>query len=69
MRACVTQLCVIQHRVMNNPFEFGRELGTEELVDRDDEVAVVVQTIRQRTKPFLVSIYKQMRYGRLRHSD
>jgi hypothetical protein len=69
MRTCVTQLCVIQHRVMNNPFEFGRELGTEELVDRDDDVAVVVQTIRQRTKPFLVSIYKQLRYGRLRHSD
>ena len=39
---------------MNNPFEFGRELGTEELVDRDDEVAAVAQTIRQGSKLFLV---------------
>jgi uncharacterized protein len=39
---------------MNNPFEFGRELGTEELVDRADEVAAVVQTIRQGSKLFLV---------------
>ena len=29
---------------MNNLFEFGCELGTEELVDRADEVAAVVQT-------------------------
>lgn len=39
---------------MNNPFEFGRELGTDELVDRADEVAAVVQTIRQGSKLFLV---------------
>jgi AAA+ ATPase superfamily predicted ATPase len=39
---------------MNNPFEFGRELGTEELVDRTEEVAAVVQTIRQGSKLFLV---------------
>jgi len=39
---------------MDNPFEFGRELGTEELVDRTDEVATVVQTIRQGSKLFLI---------------
>jgi AAA+ ATPase superfamily predicted ATPase len=37
-----------------NPFEFGRELGTDELVDRDEEVAAVVQTIRHGTKLFLI---------------
>jgi hypothetical protein len=37
-RFCVTHVCVIQKCVMNNPFEFGRELGTDELVDRADEV-------------------------------
>ncbi len=40
--------------MMLNPFEFGRELGTEELVDRNAEVAAVVQTIRQGSKLFLV---------------
>jgi len=40
--------------VMTNPFEFGRELGTGELVDRDDEVAAVMQTIREGQKLFLV---------------
>jgi uncharacterized protein len=39
---------------MTNPFEFGRELGTGELVDRDDEVAAVIQTIREGQKLFLV---------------
>jgi hypothetical protein len=39
---------------MINPFEFGRELGTDELVDRDDEVAAVIQTIRQGAKLFLI---------------
>jgi AAA+ ATPase superfamily predicted ATPase len=39
---------------MENPFEFGRELGTNELVDRADEVAAVVQTIQQGAKLFLV---------------
>jgi hypothetical protein len=39
---------------MNNPFEFGRELGTDELVDRADEVAAVIQTIRQGDKLFLI---------------
>jgi hypothetical protein len=39
---------------MNNPFEFGRELGTDELVDRAEEVDAVVQTIRQGARLFLV---------------
>ena len=39
---------------MNNPFEFGRELGTEELVDRDQDVAAVIQTIKQGAKLFLI---------------
>lgn len=39
---------------MDNPFEFGRELGTDELVDRQDEVAAVISTIRQGSKLFLV---------------
>ncbi|WP_158787415.1 ATP-binding protein [Granulicella sp. L46] len=39
---------------MNNPFEFGRELGTGELVDRHSEVAEVVQTVDQGAKLFLI---------------
>ncbi len=39
---------------MKNPFEYGRELGTEELVDRDDEVRAVCNTIRQGGKLFLI---------------
>ena len=39
---------------MNNPFEFGRELGTDELVDRTEEVSTVIDTIRQGAKLFLV---------------
>jgi AAA+ ATPase superfamily predicted ATPase len=39
---------------MTNPFEFGRELGTGELVDRNEEVAAVMQTIREGQKLFLV---------------
>jgi uncharacterized protein len=42
------------HCVVNNPFEFGRELGTHELVDRVDEVAAVVQTIQRGAKLLLV---------------
>src|SRR5258708_35607318 len=40
--------------VMDNPFEFGRELGTDELVDRQEEVGAVIDTIRQGTKLFLI---------------
>jgi AAA+ ATPase superfamily predicted ATPase len=50
----VTQTCVIQLRVMINPFEYGRELGTDELVDRQEEVAEVVETIQQGGKLFLI---------------
>jgi hypothetical protein len=39
---------------MTNPFEFGRELGTGELVDREEDIAAVIQTIRQGHKLFLV---------------
>jgi hypothetical protein len=39
---CVAQLCVIYCCAMKNPFEFGRELGVGELVDRDAEVAEVI---------------------------
>ena len=39
---------------MVNPFEFGRELGTGELVDRDEDVAAVIQTVKRGTKLFLV---------------
>ena len=46
---------------MNNPFEFGRELGTDELVDRQDEVAAVMETIRQGAKLFLIG---PRRYGK-----
>jgi uncharacterized protein len=51
---CVTHFCVIQISVMDNPFEFGRELGTDELVDRQAEVIAVIETLRQGTKLFLI---------------
>jgi uncharacterized protein len=39
---------------MKNPFEFGRELGTEELVDREEEIQAVKNTIIQGGKLFLI---------------
>jgi hypothetical protein len=39
---------------MKNPFEFGRELGIEELVDRETEVANVLNAIRDGNKLFLI---------------
>ena len=51
---CVAHKCVIQISDMKNPFEFGRELGIEELVDREDEVASVLHTIRDGNKLFLI---------------
>ena len=39
---------------MKNPFEYGRELGTDELVDRQAEILAVTQTIRQGGKLFLI---------------
>lgn len=47
--------------VMKNPFEFGRELGVDELVDRDVEMAEVIRTIRNGNKLFLVG---PRRYGK-----
>ena len=38
--------CVIQTCATKNPFEFGRELGIGELVDRNSEVAEVEEVIR-----------------------
>jgi len=39
---------------MRNPFEFGRELGIGELVDREVEVAEVEEVIRSGRKLFLI---------------
>src|SRR3974390_339494 len=46
---------------MKNPFEFGRELGVEEIVDRDAEVTEVVQTIDNGGKLFMIG---PRRYGK-----
>jgi len=48
-------------RTSPNPFEYARELGVGELVDRDDEVASVVNTIRNHGKLFLIG---PRRYGK-----
>jgi len=45
----------------DNPFHFGRELGAEDLVDREDEIAAVVETINQGEKLFLIG---PRRYGK-----
>lgn len=46
---------------MKNPFQFGRELGTDELVDREDEVRLVVRAIEEGGKLFLIG---PRRYGK-----
>lgn len=46
---------------MKNPFEFGRELGPEELVDRQEEVGIVMRTVREGGKLFLIG---PRRYGK-----
>jgi AAA+ ATPase superfamily predicted ATPase len=46
---------------MKNPFEFGRELGADELVDRQEEVSAIMRTIRDGGKLFLVG---PRRYGK-----
>ncbi|GEM_PF-392848 len=46
---------------MENPFQFGRELGIEELVNREEEVDEVVRTVRQGGKLFLIG---PRRYGK-----
>lgn len=45
---------MIHISAMENPFEFGRELGANELVDRDEEISAVVATIREGSKLFLI---------------
>ena len=52
---------MIQISAMDNPFQFGRELGADELVDREGEIAEVAATIRQGGKLFLVG---PRRYGK-----
>jgi len=44
-----------------NPFQFGRELGTSELVDRQEELRLVRRTIENRGKLFLIG---PRRYGK-----
>lgn len=39
---------------MKNPFEFGRELSSTELVDREDELAAVVRTMQEGGRLFLI---------------
>jgi len=46
---------------MENPFQFGRELGIAELVDREEEVNEVISTVRQSGKLFLIG---PRRYGK-----
>jgi AAA+ ATPase superfamily predicted ATPase len=46
---------------MRNPFEFGRELGIGELVDREREVESVLEAIREGRKLFLIG---PRRYGK-----
>src|SRR6516164_8519417 len=57
----MTLFCMIQISAMINPFQFGRELGANELVDREDEIAQVVGTIREGGKLFIVG---PRRYGK-----
>lgn len=46
---------------MKNPFEFGRELGQTELVDREDELKTVVRTMHDGGRLFLIG---PRRYGK-----
>lgn len=46
---------------IRNPFEYGRELSLSELVDREEELAVIDATIRNRGKLFLIG---PRRYGK-----
>ena len=39
---------------MDNPFHFGRAMGTDELVDRKAEVEEILSTIRSRGRLFLI---------------
>ncbi len=46
---------------MKNPFEFGRELGVGELVNRDAEIGEVIETIYDGGKLFMIG---PRRYGK-----
>jgi hypothetical protein len=46
---------------MENPFQFGRELGADELVDRREEVMEVISAITEGRKLFLIG---PRRYGK-----
>lgn len=46
---------------MENPFEFGRELGSDELVNRKEEINEVVQVIKNGGKLFVIG---PRRYGK-----
>ena len=45
----------------DTPFEFGRELSGSELVDREDELAMVVRTMQEGGRLFLIG---PRRYGK-----
>jgi uncharacterized protein len=47
--------------VVKNPFQYGRELGAESLVDREGEIAEVMNTIKEGGKLFLIG---PRRYGK-----
>jgi hypothetical protein len=47
--------------MVKNPFQYGRELGADQLIDREREVAEVVDTIKESGKLFLVG---PRRYGK-----
>lgn len=46
---------------MTNPFEFGRELGVAEIVDREAEITEVVETVTHGGKLFIIG---PRRYGK-----
>ena len=46
---------------MKNPFKFGREIGTSDLVNRQEEIRLVVNAIREGSKLFLIG---PRRYGK-----
>lgn len=50
---CVLQICATII-LMENPFEFGRELGSDELVNRTEEIEIVRQTIENGGKLFVI---------------
>ncbi|MBS1794615.1 MAG: ATP-binding protein [Acidobacteria bacterium] len=57
---CAVQFCTMMLD-MENPFEFGRELGSNELVNRVEELALIKQTINSGGKLFVIG---PRRYGK-----